>query len=899
MIKKVLKIVALVLVLLVATAIILPFVFKDKIIAMVKEEANKNLNATLAFDDINISLFAHFPKLSIELENLSIAGKDAFKGDTLVAAKSLGISTGLMGLFGDQIEIGRVWLSDGQVNLKVLADGKANWDITLPDSSSGTAEPSESSAFKAKLQGYSLDRVSLVYDDQSMGFYTAMKGLNHSGSGDFTADQTNLDTETSIDSWDLSYEGVMYLKNAKVKYDAQFALDLKNSKYSFLENQFQLNDLMLKFSGYVAMPGDDIQMDIQYAALQNEVKNFISLIPGSFTADFADVKSSGKLDFNGFVKGIYNEKSIPGFAFNLNIENGSVQYPGLPRSLSKIQVKTAITCPGVDADRTIVDVSKFHVDLGQFPIDAGLVLKTPISDPDIAAFVKGRVDLGTLKDVLPLDEGMKLQGVLTADASFAGRMSSIEKEDYAAFKASGNALLERFNYSAPDLAQDVNISEAAMNFNPKSIELSRFSMTSGKSDLQARGILTNYIAYALKDEAIQGKLQVSSRFFDVNPWMTTTEETAPAEASGAPQDVSGYVRVPNNVDFNLQANFAHMIYDNLDLKDISGALIVKNEQVVMQGVQMKTLGGAIRMSGLYDTKEQSGPSVALDLNLDALGIKESAKTFSTVKQLAPIAENTIGTVSVSNFHFSCKADEAFNPIMKTVNGSGQLSTSPIVIEGFEMVKQIAATLKLDKLKSWKLEPLKAEFSIIDGTVNVKPFKTKIGGIPAEIGGQNGLDQSINYQVNLEIPRSEFGGAANGVLNSMVSRASGAGVNVNLGETIPVAVKVTGTFAQPKVSTDIKSKGSDAMNDLKDQAEAKLREEADRRKKELEDKAKAEKDRLQQEAMDKVNSEKARLQQEADKAKKEAERKAKEEADKAKKKAEEEAKKGLQNLLKKK
>jgi hypothetical protein len=276
--------------------------------------------------------------------------------------------------------------------------------------------------------------------------------------------------------------------------------------------------------------------------------------------------------------------------------------------------------------------------------------------------------------------------------------------------------------------------------------------------------------------------------------------------------------------------------------------------------------------------------------MNALSVKETAKTFSTVKQLAPIAEHTNGTVSVSGFNFSCKADKAFNPYMKTVNGSGTLKTSALEIEGFEMIKKIAGALKMDKLKKWKMEPFQASFTIEKGNVTVKPFKTKVGNYTAEIGGQNGLDKSINYAVNLEIPRAEFGGAANGILNGMLAKASSNGIKADIGDVIPIAIKVTGTFADPKVSTDIRNQASNAMNDLKKQAEQRLKDEAERQKKELLDKANAEKERLKKEAETKLNQEKEKL-------KSEAERKIKEEADKAKKKAAEEAKKGLNNIFK--
>jgi len=285
------------------------------------------------------------------------------------------------------------------------------------------------------------------------------------------------------------------------------------------------------------------------------------------------------------------------------------------------------------------------------------------------------------------------------------------------------------------------------------------------------------------------------------------------------------------------------------------------------------------------------------LDMSNLNIRETAKTFNTVKQLAPIAENTTGSASIKNFNFSCKADKAFNPDLKSINGSGTLSTSALEIEGFEMVKRIAGALKIDKLKKWKMEPVNAGFTITNGKVTLKPFKTKIGNYATEIGGENGLDQTINYAVHIDIPRAEFGGAANSVLNGLVSKANSNGLQTQVGDMIPVAILVTGTFKDPKVKTDIRNQANNAMNDLKNQAEQRLKDEAERQKKELLDKANAEKERLKNEAENKINQEKEKAKQELDKAKSEAERKAKEEADKAKKKAEEEAKKNLNKLLK--
>ena len=66
--KKVLKITALVVIILMAAAFAIPFVFKKQIAELVKKEINKNLLARVDFSDVSLSLFRHFPKVSISLE---------------------------------------------------------------------------------------------------------------------------------------------------------------------------------------------------------------------------------------------------------------------------------------------------------------------------------------------------------------------------------------------------------------------------------------------------------------------------------------------------------------------------------------------------------------------------------------------------------------------------------------------------------------------------------------------------------------------------------------------------------------------------------------------------------------------------------------------------------------
>jgi uncharacterized protein involved in outer membrane biogenesis len=83
-------------VLLVVSAFALPILFKGKIMEAVKKGINEQVNAKVNFADADVSLFRHFPTLSLQLQQLSVVGIAPFEGDTLMSVANFDISLNLM-----------------------------------------------------------------------------------------------------------------------------------------------------------------------------------------------------------------------------------------------------------------------------------------------------------------------------------------------------------------------------------------------------------------------------------------------------------------------------------------------------------------------------------------------------------------------------------------------------------------------------------------------------------------------------------------------------------------------------------------------------------------------------------------------------------------------------------
>ena len=881
MLKKILVGLGIFIVIILGAAIVLPIVYKDKIVALIKDEVNKKVNAKVDFGDFNLTLIRSFPNFTISINNLSVIGVAPFAGDTLTAIKELDLTIDVMSVIkGGQIDIRSIHLDQPLFNLMVLKDGKSNWDISKPSSSaSASTEPSK---FKVALREYSIKQGVMRYDDASMGFKMNLDNLNHTGSGDFTQDLFILKTNTTIDAMNLWYGNVKYFHNVNTKLKVDLDMDMANMKFTFKDNEISLNELVLGFDGSVAMPKNDIAMDLKFDAKKNEFRNFLSLVPGVYTASFKDLKSSGSLSMKGFVKGIYNDKQMPGFGLNVKIQNGKFQYPSLPVAVNNVSLDLDVNNPDGIPDHTAIDLNKMHVDLGTEPFDAQLRVRTPVSDADLNGMVKGKVNFANISKIVPLEAGTTITGLMLADLSFNGRMSAIAQKRYQDFKAAGSLSLSDFNYSSKDYKQGFELKQLALTFNPQNVTLNKLVARMGTSDFNATGTLDNLLAYLFKKETLKGSMNLQSAQINLADFKSNTTTTT-AVADTTPMAL---IEVPANLDFVVTTSIGKLNYDNVTLQALTGKITIRDQAINMENIFFNTLGGAMKMSGMYATKIRKEADMQFSMDIKGFDIQQTVKTFNTVKKMAPIAERASGTFNTT-LNLSGKLDEHLQPKMQTLNGSGKLSTMNVVISQFPPLVKVADVLKMDQFKQLNVGNTNLSYKFKNGRVDVDPFDVNLAGINTNVKGSSGFDQTIDYTLAMNIPTNKLPSQATSVISGLISQANARGAKMSMGESIKVNALIGGTVSNPTVKTDLKNAASTAINDLKDKAKV----EFDKQKKELEDKAKAEFDKQKKQAEDRVKSE-------TDKAKKDAEARAKAEVDKAKKDAENKAKDALNGLFKK-
>ncbi len=813
--KKFLKIALIVLALLVAVLILFPFIFKDKIMSIAKEEANNNLNARVEFADIHLSLIRNFPDVAAEIEDLCIVGKDTFARDTLANIKSFRASLDLMSvLSGDEIKVKQIIIDRPLVHVKVLENGKANYDIAKEgeqkvDTENKTDTVSDDAALKLQLENFEIRNGTMVYDDKQGDVFAELKDLNFTLSGNMADDVTNLNIDMQTGAATVASGGVKYLNKVKTKFVAGLSADLANSHYAFKENKLSLNEVDLGFDGTLKMPADDIDIDLSFKTKDTEFKDVLSLIPLIYKKDFAEIKTSGKFSIDGFVKGVYNEKNMPAYGLNLLINKARFQYPDLPKSVENINVNMTLDAKAGSGDNMTVDIKKATLTTAGNSFNMNAFVRMTAADTDFKGAVKGKIDLNSVKDIMPL-EGTALSGLVEADLSFGGKLSDLEKEHYDKLDAKGNLGIHNMEVNMADMPK-VKIHEAAMFLSPKFVDLKNFDVLVGQSDFKLNGKIDNIFSYVFKEELLSGVFNLNSNYIDADELAGTgaeSENTAQnnsetSEEASSKED-AGPVEIPQNLDFVLHSDLKKIKYDKMLITNAQGKILLKDGTLDMNNLRMNMLGGEVQIKGAYDSKDLTKPKVDFDLAMSKISIAEALKTFTSVKKIAPVIESCIGNIN-ANLTLSSLLKKDMSLIFETLMSSGSLSSDNISISGNGLMGKLANATKINKFKSPKVKDINLKYLIKNGNLTINPTTFKLAGMQVTFGGTQRLDKMLDLDLDMNIPQKLAGKFLSGVSGN------------NSDENMKIGAKIGGTSDKPL----IKGLSSSLTDNLKDEVVEKV------------------------------------------------------------------------------
>ena len=811
MVKKIFKVLAILLVLVIVAMFAIPYFFKDQIKTRIIAAINEKVDAKVSFSDADLSLFRNFPNATVNLDNLLIINKAPFAGDTLISLGRLDLKMSVKELFkaeNEAISIDGIVSENGKINILFNKDGIGNYDIAIKDKNA--IDNGKSKPLNLKIKEYAVQNFKFQYYDQRSKIRFTLDSLNHSGNGDFAGTKLDLDTKSTANV-SLVKDSVRFMNNVKLSLDAVLGIDLDKNKYTFKNNKALINQLPLEFDGFIALVEGGQEYDLKFKTPTSSFQNFLALIPSAYAGSLKDVKTTGDFTVVGAAKGILSDTTVPKFDLAIASNNASFQYANLPKSVQNIIIDTKIINETGIMNDTYVNLNKLSFKIDQDVFEATANIKNVATNPLVNAALKGTINLANLSKAYPIKMDKDLSGILNADVTTNFDMNAVKTNQYQNIKNAGTMRLSGFKY-VDDKGKALNISTAAIAFNPSRVNLQEFKATTGKTDLSVTGILDNFYGFLFNKQELKGNFNLKSNQFSVADFLTTE----PPKTDGKNAAKKDAIKIPAFLNCAITAAANTVLYDNLILKNASGKILVNDQKVTLQNVKTSIFDGFITMNGSVSTKAAI-PVFDMSLGLNKVDIAQTFTQLEMLKKIAPIAGIINGKLN-STINLSGKLDaKEMTPDLKSITGDllGQMLSTTVNAKSSTVINALSSNLKFLDMSKINLNDLKAVLTFENGRVNVKPFAVKYQDIKINIGGSHGFDQTMAYNVKLDVPAKYLGTEANALL-AKLSPADAAKL-----QNIPINAVLTGNFNSPTITTDMKTAVTALATQLVQQQKEKL------------------------------------------------------------------------------
>lgn len=338
--------------------------------------------------------------------------------------------------------------------------------------------------------------------------------------------------------------------------------------------------------------------------------------------------------------------------------------------------------------------------------------------------------------------------------------------------------------------------------------------------------LYNYINYGLNGDTLTGTIELVSKAFNLDPFMEETEAST--------KDTVYAALIPKNLNVDIIYKTDELLYNDINISKALGDLYLRDGQVIFKN-EGNLFEGKVVFSGTLSPIKNERHNIDLTFELKDLAFSKTAKTIPFFKKLLPLADLIKGKYT-SSLNWNSDLDGQYMPDLNSLSALGELETkdgrisTAIPIDTF-----LSRWINFDKDESLILSDSRKYFAVEKGKVIVRNVDFSKGRINGQLEGKHGFDQSLDYKISLNVPKSLL--KESEVLDKVQKRISFSKILKQVSDQTELVfdLHMGGTISQPIFKlTGIGLKDGDVKEDIKEAVEDRIVELRDSIKTEITD-----------------------------------------------------------------
>jgi hypothetical protein len=724
-------------VLLLITASLLAYIFEDDVKAYFLQKINNQLNIRVEIGKIDFSLLNHFPQASISLEQVVAHHSKPYKGKgNFIEADQIDFSFGVFELFSGNYSINRIDIQNGSIHILRDAQGIVNYEL-LKSTNNDSKERVD-----FKLNAVFVTNVNMSIEDIPADFSTSYLIKKGKFKGDLSNDIFTLKVASDLEIKQLKSDKITWIKERNAHIEMGIEINKKTQVYSFIDGGIQLADLKFNVSGKLQNK-DVLGMDLQFGGVDLDVSSFLSLLPKEYSKEISKYKSDGKFYCDATLKGNWSKNEHPYFNVDFKIEDAIIRQIEHDIELKNVKLTGRIHNGNEHSlESTVLDLNTFYVELNDGKANGDIHIRN-LKNPYIKAQTSASFNLLDLEKFFSLKPVHFVSGNASLNIAIEGELKNSNLISHASsdiMKAEGLLKLNEvaFNIEGDSLAYSGF--SGNFDFNNNDVRVDNFKGKAGKTDFLMKGTLGNVFGYLFsKDQAITITSTVQSN-------LVYLDELFARHATSSNNNDYRF-RISPRLKLKLNARVNQLQFRKFIARNIIGDFRVDNRELIAEKLELKTMGGNIRLAGSVDGNQEEQLLLKCIVNLKKVDIAQVFYECEDFGQDVLKKENIQGKLD---------ADVQLNSIVS----SGLMidldklyaSTNIVIHEGallnFAPLNNLSRFISLDELRNVRFSTLKNQIEIRNRNVIIPSMDIVSNALNIGVSGTHNFGNVVDYHFEL-------------------------------------------------------------------------------------------------------------------------------------------------------
>ena len=771
-----------------AMAVIVAFVFENKIAEAVLNQAYKNTRAEITHKDVSFSLLRKFPLASLQVNNINVGTNNDLP---LLRADMIFLQFSLLDVFRGNYTLRKIEVKNANLHLIIDEEGKNNWDIFISDST-------QTKSVAVELNAIQLRNVDVRFEHrpQKLDVATHFDHLAAKGNFNNRIFSTLLSTELKIKY--IQSDTARYFENKSVKLRTELSIDIEQNEYKLQNGTVEFEAIKFTAQASLLQKAENYALDANIGFENVDVVKILHEMPPAVQEKIDRYKPSASLSGNIDVNALFGDKYSFSIGGNFACKNGSVQNSDNDIRFSNTSFKgnfsTKLPNP---LPQTSVNVENFSTKLNKGNIEGHFSLND-LEKPTLNMHLKANIKLEDWQQFFPKNYFYKTAGQAFIDLSFANKFSQIDQlhaADFAHANMQGkvvfsNAFLQMKEDENPyeNLSGEVKLSDKILYANHLKGELKGNSF-------ELNGSIENLLPYIFNEnENLKINANIHLPYLNLDK-LLAQQPTDKQKKEANKTELS----LPNQIDFNLSFKAKQIKYQHFEAADATGNAIWRNKTLTLNGLQLNSCGGKIHAQGSLHANNSKTFSLKCKAQIQQADIQKVFYAFGNFGQ-NELTDKHLRGIADCDVQFSAILENTMQLLPQSIVSQVAIHIRNGQLIHFKPMESLSKFVELDELQNIRFETLENQITIENSTIHIPAMDIKNNAINLTISGKQSFDGTIDYQIKMLLKD---------ILSKKIKAKKrntedfGDIIDDNTGNTY-LHILATGNISNPKFKWDVKS-----------------------------------------------------------------------------------------------